>query len=442
MVVEVIMPRLGESITEGIIIEWRKKVGDTIEKDEILLEIGTDKVDSEIPSAVAGVITEILAQPNDVVPVETVIAKVETEIDIVSIDAKTKAPPLKGDGEVERISSQQPEPKSELQIPTEDIPILSIAKPEAKRKFYTPLVRSIALKEGITESQLMTINGTGKDGRVTKRDILAYLDQLRKPSTEVFITEEPFPELVRVGVSTEQPFVLTGKRTEMDRMRQIIATHMRKSLDTAAHVHLVSECDMTRIVKYRDMKQEEFKKREGYKLTYTPFFVIAATKTIHDFPLFNASLEGKIIVQNKNINIGLAVSLDKGLMVPVIRNCEELNFLGICRKVRDLTVRVRSGKLSPEELQGSTFTITNYGVFGNLYGTPIINQPNVAILGIGAITKRPVVRETEHGDAIIIRSMCYITLGFDHRLIDGASGGKFLQRLVQHLENIDFEALF
>ena len=442
MVVEVIMPKLGESITEGIIIEWRKKVGDTIKKDEILLEIGTDKIDSEIPSAVAGIITEILSQPNDVVPVETVIAKIETEIDIVSVDAKTKAPPLKGDGEVERISSQQPEPKSELQIPTEDVPIQSIVKPEAKRKFYTPLVRSIALKEGITESQLMTINGTGKDERVTKRDILAYLDQLRKMPTEVSITEEPFPELIRVGVSTEQPFVLTGKRTEMDRMRQIIATHMRKSLDTAAHVHLVSECDMTRIVKYLDMKQVEFQKQEGYKLTYTPFFVIAAMKTIQDFPLFNASLEGKIIVQNKNINIELAVSLDKGLMVPVIRNCEELNFLGICRKVRDLTVSVRSGKLSPEELQGSTFTITNYGVFGNLYGTPIINQPNVAILGIGAITKRPVVRETEHGDAIIIRSMCYITLGFDHQLIDGADGGRFLQRLVQHLEKIDIEALF
>jgi len=286
VVVEVIMPKLGESITEGIIIEWRKKVGDTIKKDEILLEIGTDKIDSEIPSAVAGVITEILAQPNDVVPVETVIAKIETEIDIVSVDAKTKVPPLKGDGEVERISSQQPEPKSELQISAEDIPIKSIDKPEAKRKFYTPLVRSIALKEAITESQLMTINGTGKAGRVTKRDILAYLDQLRKLPTEVSITEEPFPELVRVGVSTEQPFALTGKRTEMDRMRQIIATHMRKSLDTAAHVHLVSECDMTRIVKYLDMKQEEFQKREGYKLTYTPFFVIAAMKTIQDFSAY------------------------------------------------------------------------------------------------------------------------------------------------------------
>ena len=240
-------------------------------------------------------------------------------------------------------------------------------------------------------------------------------------------------------VSTE--VTLEEEIVELDRVRQLIAEHMRKSLDTAAHAHIVSECDVSGIVDYLTAEQTQFQKREQFKLTYTPFFILAAVKTIRDFPLFNASLEGNKIVYAKNINMGLAVSVERGLMVPVIKNCEELNFLGVCRKVYDLTVRTREGKIGPDELQGSTISLTNYGVFGNLLGTPIINQPNVGIMGVGAIRKRPVVRETEQGDAIVIRSMTYLSLGFDHRLIDGALAGQFLQRMAGYLETMDTTTL-
>ena len=432
MLVDVKMPKLGESITEGTIIEWLKKVGDNIEKDENLLEIGTDKVDSEIPSPVSGIVKELLAQPNDVVPVYDVIARIETDADAAVEEPKTMEKETEPEVELKEdaIQALEPEPVVEEVAPE---PPVSDEPVKGDRKYYTPLVRSIARKEGITESELQSIHGSGKGARVTKHNILSFLEKRSILSVEISEMADQVPSAPSVGMGDEI--------VEMDRMRQIIADHMRKSLDTAAHVHLVSECDVSLMVQYVKEKQTAFQNREGFKLTYTPFFVMAAVKAIQDFHLFNASLDGTRIIKRKNINMGIAVAIDKGLMVPVINNCEELNFLGLCRKVKDVAERSRKGQITPEELQGSTFSITNFGVFGNLYGTPVINQPNSAILGIGVVKKRPIVRETDDGDAIVIRSMTYLSLGFDHRLLDGAGGGKFLQKMVHYLETLDTNSL-
>lgn len=425
MLVDVIMPKLGESITEGTIIQWRKNVGDTIEKDEILLEIGTDKVDSEIPSPAVGIIKEILAQPNDILPVNEVIARIETD----------------GNGSAESAMAEEV-PKVE-EVPTVETPSISsdppvppppVAVNGSKRTFYTPLVRAIARREGVSDSELTSISGTGRGGRVTKGDIMVYL-QARTASP-------PVPGPLPPAAPTPPPAVIMDDRVEeMDRMRQIIAEHMRHSIDTSAHAYIVSDCDVTNIVEYVKSRQDAFLAREGFKLTYTPFIVLAVVKAIQTLPKVNASLDGTNVVFKKNINIGMAVAMEKGLIVPVIPNCEELNFLGLCRKVNDLAIRGRANKITPDELQGSTFTVSNFGVFGNVFGMPIINQPNSAILGVGAIKKQPVVRETAVGDAIVIRSICYLSLGIDHRLLDGADGGRFLQTLVDRLEFMDTSVL-
>ena len=416
MLVDVIMPKLGESITEGIIIEWRKKVGDAIAKDEILLEIGTDKVDSEIPSLSGGVVVELLVQEKDVVPVETVIARIETDGDA---PVKTEEP------DTETAKADVPDEKGESKVeePPKKIPKSEISekKSSAGRTFYTPLVRSIAEKEGISQEELAGIPGSGRSGRVTKKDVLAYLKSGREEAAPAEPSRIP----------------MTDEVVEMERMRQIIAQHMRKSLDTAAHVHVVSEADVTNMVEFCQQKGDQFRRQEGFKLTYTPFFIMAAVKAIQDHPIVNASLDGTTIQHNRNVNMGIAVAVEKGLIVPVIPKCEELNFLGLCRRVNDIANRARREEISPDELQGSTFSISNFGIFGNIYGTPIINQPNSAILGIGAVKKRPIVHETPRGDAIVIRSMTYLSLGFDHRLIDGAGGGNFLGRVVHYLENMD-----
>ena len=421
MLVDVIMPKLGESITEGTIIQWRKNVGDTIEKDEILLEIGTDKVDSEIPSPAVGIIKEILAQPNDILPVDEVIARIETD----------------GNGSAESAPVEEV-PKVEEVPPVETLPVPAdppappppVTVNGSKRTFYTPLVRAMARRESVSESELTLISGSGRGGRVTKRDLLTYLQMRTEPALVTGAQAADVPTL-------PSAVVMDDRVEEMDRMRQMIAEHMRQSIDTAAHVYLVSECDVTHVVDYVKSGQDAFLKREGFKLTYTPFFVLAAVKAIQAHPIFNASLDMTNIVFKKNINVGMAVAMDKGLIVPVIPNCEELNFLGFCRKVNDLAVRSRNNKIKPDELQGSTFTVSNFGIFGNVLGMPIINQPNSAILGVGAVKKQPVVRETDAGDAIVIRSICYLSLGIDHRLLDGADGGQFLQTLVKILETMD-----
>ena len=416
MIVDVIMPKLGESITEGTIIEWRKKAGDAIARDEILLEIGTDKVDSEIPSPAGGVVVELLVQEKDVVPVETVIARIETDGDA---PVKTEEP------DTETAKADVPDEKGESKVeePPKKIPKSEISekKSSAGRTFYTPLVRSIAEKEGISQEELAGIPGSGRSGRVTKKDVLAYLKSGREEAAPAEPSRIP----------------MTDEVVEMERMRQIIAQHMRKSLDTAAHVHVVSEADVTDMVEFCQKRRDQFLRQEGFKLTYTPFFIMAVVKAIQDNPIVNASLDGTTIQHNRNVNMGIAVAVEKGLIVPVIPKCEELNFLGLCRRVNDIANRARREEISPDELQGSTFSISNFGIFGNIYGTPIINQPNSAILGIGAVKKRPIVHETPRGDAIVIRSMTYLSLGFDHRLIDGAGGGNFLGRVVHYLENMD-----
>jgi len=412
MLVDIIMPKMGESITEGTIIEWRKKIGDNLEKDEIFLEIGTDKVDSEIPASVSGILVEILAEPNDVVDVGKVIGRINTDT-----KAAMKTPVQ------DRTEPIVPKETESSQM-EKSVRKTTVKKLVGKRKsFFTPVVMKIAQEENVPMAELDTVQGTGRDGRVTKKDLLAYLDD----------RTEPVPS---------SKLSMTDNIEEMEYMRKKIADHMRSSLDTAAHVYVMTEVDMTTIVDYVTAKEESFSSGEGFSLTYTPFIVTAAVKAIQRFPLMNCSLEGDNIVHKKNINIGMAVSIEDGLMVPVIEKCEETNFLGLCRRVRDITVRTRDKTLSPDELQGSTFSISNFGIFNVTMGTPIINQPNVGILGVGAIKKRPVVIETKTGDTIGIRSMMILTLGFDHRLIDGAGGSQFIDAVRKELETMDMERLF
>ncbi len=430
MVIDIIMPKMGESIVEGTIIEWRKSVGDSIEVDEILLEIGTDKVDSEIPSPNAGIITELLAEPNDVIDIGVVIARIETEGSAsVKIQSKIE-------------EEESPPPSTEVaSIKPSQIESEKVISTSGEKKYYTPIVKSIARKEGVSQDELASISGSGNNNRVTKKDLLAYLEQ--RSSATAPATEAPAAmEQPEVSVSAPVISPLADERIEMDKMRRSIAEHMRHSLDTSAHVHLMNEVDMTRIVNYVDENSSSFKMREGFPLTYTPFIVSACVRALQTFPDMNSSLDGTSIIRKKNVNIGLAVAVDAGLMVPVIPQCEELNFLGLCRKVRDLAIRARNKQIRPDELSGSTFSISNFGMFNVTTGTPIINQPNVGILGVGTIKKKPVVIETKQGDTIGIRSMMFLSIGFDHRLVDGAGGAKFVETVQKNLENMDLEHLF
>ena len=425
MVIDIVMPKMGESITEGTIIEWRKKIGDIVEMDEILLEIGTDKVDSEIPSPTAGTIVEILGKPNDIMEVGTVIAKVETDSDAALVQKSTQS----------LVSEQKTEELVEDKIVEVPKAISPKTKPQSgEKKFFTPVVNKIAIENNIEIDELMTILGTGKGGRVTKVDVLNYLkSRLTAPSAKQSDMAQP--------LAVPPAFSRLDETVEMDHMRKLIAEHMRNSLDTSAHVYVMTEVDMSAIVNYVNKQEDTFYQREGYKLTYTPFIIRACVKALNSQPEMNASLEDSSIVYHKNVNMGMAVAVNKGLMVPVLEKCEELNFLGLCRKVRDLALRTRNKQLNPDELQGSTFSISNFGVFNATMGTPIINQPNVGILGVGVIKKRPVVIETKEGDTIGIKSMMVLSLGFDHRLIDGAGGSQFVDTVRENLENMNLETL-
>jgi 2-oxoglutarate dehydrogenase E2 component (dihydrolipoamide succinyltransferase) len=417
MLVDIIMPKMGESITEGTIIEWRKNVGDAVDKDEIFLEIGTDKVDSEIPSPAAGILVEILAKPNDVIDVGKVIGRINTDG-----SAKPDAVPADiPESDKENVQEVKETPKTDFKKEPV-VPKKQLDKP--KGSFFTPVVMKIANENNISMNELESIKGSGKSGRVTKKDILSHL---KSPGG----TSKEFNEVK-----------MSDTVVEMEYMRKRIADHMRASLDTAAHVYVMTEVDMTDIVNYVNKNENIFYEKESFKLTYTPFIVNAVVKAINQFPLMNSSIEENEIIHKKNINIGLAVSLEDGLMVPVIENCEEINFLGLCRRVHDLSVRARSKDIRPDELQGSTFSISNFGVFNVSMGTPIINQPNVGILGVGAIKKQPVVIESDLGDTIGIRSQMILSLGFDHRLIDGAGGSKFIDKIRFEIENMELMDLF
>ena len=417
MIVDVVMPKMGESINEGTILEWRKEVGEKINLDEILLEIGTDKVDSEIPSSAAGTVIEILAEPNDVKEVGEVIARIDTGSggDELPIEPRhLNDNPAEKEGKL-----SAPSPKLSTIIKTQEDAL------QDRKVFYTPVVMKIAAENKISLSEIEQLEGTGRSGRVTKKDILLYLEKKNLKATAHVYEEKK--------VSTP----VTGRSEEMHHMRKMISKHMMESLNTSAHVYVMTEVDMTSIVDFVKMKHDQFKESEGYALTYTPFIIESVIKSLKDYPEMNSSISGSKVDYHRNINIGLAVAIENGLMVPSISNCEEKNFLGICRSVNDVAKRTREGNVSSDELLGTTFTITNFGVFGVSMGTPIINQPNVGILGVGAIKKQPVVIEDYAGDSIAIRSMMVLTLGFDHRLIDGAGGSKFLESVRKYIESME-----
>ena len=419
---DVVMPKMGESITEGTILEWKKQVGDSIVKDETLLEISTDKVDSEIPSPATGTIVEIIAQVNDTIPVGDVIARIGE----VGESASTEEVSVETAPTEESLPTEPdlvPEIKEVVQSE------IVIEKPiiQSGKRFYSPLVKSIAKKEGITQAELDALMGTGNNGRVNKQDILAYL-KIRTagaPTHTEDVSEQPASIVPTMSDEIEP----------MSRMRKRIAEHMVQSVQTSPHVYTTVEADVTNLVHIRAEHKESFKSKAGVNLTYTPMLLDACIRVIQEFPLMNASLDGDNIVHHRNINMGVAVSLpDDNLIVPVIHSSEEKNFLGLARSVADLAGRARENKLTPDEIFGSTFTVTNPGVFGGLFGMGIINQPNVGILSVGSFQKRPVVKETEYGDTIVVRSMVYLTLSYDHRIIDGAYGTKFLARLVEIIE--------
>jgi len=423
MIVDVLMPKMGESITEGTIVEWKKNVGDMIGKDETLLEISTDKVDSEIPCPREGKVLELLFNKNDTVEVNTIIARIGTE-DSDTLDPSTKdsISQNKKDSDKEIVEEIQ---KVETSIKKEAVSNKKDFESREDRVFYSPLVKSIAKKEGISLDELSLIKGSGNGGRVNKSDILNYIESKANMSE---------PAATSIGYATSNQ--LKDSIEEMDRVRVKIAEHMVNSKNVSAHVYTTSEVDVTSIVNIRNRKKDAFLNKNNIKLTYTPIIVSACIKAIQEYPLMNASINGTNIAYHQNINVGIAVALpDNNLIVPVIKAAEEKNFLGLSRSVDSYAKKARSNSLAADDIFGSTFTVTNPGIFGGLFGMPIINQPNVGILSVGSIEKRPVVKETEYGDAVFIRHMLYLTLGYDHRLIDGAYGTKFLSRIKELLEN-------
>ena len=437
--VDLVMPKLGESIMEATILRWHKKPGDKVAQDESVLDIATDKVDSEVPSTAEGTITEILFNENDVVPIGTVIARINTAGG--SAAATMHATPA------------APKPDYEEAKVVEDIPYQPAAAPAASAntggpRFYSPLVLNIAQSEGISMSELENIPGTGQDGRVSKKDILAYVaNRGSKPAAAAAPQAAPAPAAeVRVipaeqpKANDQSPVVYQGnvEIIEMDRMRKLIAKHMVDSKHTSPHVTSFAECDVTNLVLWREKVKKEFEKREGEKITFTPLFVEAIVKCLKKYPWLSSSVDGDKIIVKKDLNIGMATALPNGnLIVPVIKNADQLNLVGLTKQVNGLANAARTGKLKPDDTTGGTFTLTNVGTFGSIMGTPIINQPQVAIMAVGAIKKRPMVIETAQGDTIGIRHMMYISLSYDHRIIDGALGSTFLNAVSKELENFD-----
>lgn len=441
--VDLVMPKLGESIMEATILKWHKKPGDKVEHDETVLEIATDKVDSEVPSTAEGIISEILYDENDVVPIGSVIARINTNSNSSENDSSKAG---------EQSSTNKHEPYEEASL-IEDVPYQPSEKPMSPNtnsgiRFYSPLVLNIAASEGISMSELESMEGTGQDGRVSKKDIMVYLENRKNApkdqpaktpaaSIETKFHNMPEPE-PKQEYSTPAVFSGNVEIIEMDRMRKMIAKHMVDSKNISAHVTSFAECDVTNLVLWREKIKKDFEKQEGEKITFTPLFVEAIVKCIKKYPLINSSVDVDRIIIKKDINIGMATALQNGnLIVPVIKNAGQLNLTGLAKQVNGLADAARNNKLKPDDTTGGTFTITNVGTFGSIMGTPIINQPQVAIMAVGAIKKRPVVIETEQGDSIAIRHMMYISLSYDHRIIDGAFGSTFLNAVAKELENFD-----
>lgn len=424
---ELVMPKLGESIIEATIVRWLKKAGDAVTEDEPIAELATDKVDSEIPSPVAGTILKTFYNEGDVVPVGKIIALIDLTGEGIIEDSSVST--------IANDESKAPEVKAEVAAIPAPAAVTDPVEVHSDR-FYSPLVKSIARQENISLSELDAVLGSGKDGRLNKQDMINYLQQ-RSSKPAVAAVPTQVPQTVQVTAppvtSSVGDVVL-----DMDRMRRMIADHMVMSKGVSPHVTSFIEVDVTNIVRWREKVKDTFLKREGQKITYTPIFVEAAAKALKEFPNVNASVDGYKIIQRKNINIGMAAALPDGnLIVPVIRNADQKNLLGLVKDVNDLADRSRKNKLNPDDIQGGTFTITNFGTFDSLTGTPIINQPQVAILGIGAIKKRPWVLETSEGDVIAIRHICMLSLAYDHRIVDGGLGGQFLKKMQQLLESFD-----
>lgn len=428
---ELLLPKMGESVAEATIIKWAKQPGDMIQLDDTILEIATDKVDSEVPSPVAGKLIKQLYTTDDVVQVGAVIALIEIE-----------------GGATEKLTET---PVQNVAPAQENIPGLSqltetpVQTPAASFKntdrFYSPLVKNIAAQENISVAELDQIKGTGAEGRLTKDDLLAYLQQ-RGGSKPVEHT--PVAPVAAQTPTPTKPIAPTvsvsggDEIIEMDRMRKLIADHMVMSKHTAPHVTSFVEADVTNLVLWRNKVKKAFEQRENEKITFTPIFIEAVSRAIKDFPMINVSVNGTQIIKKRDINIGMAAALPSGnLIVPVIKNADQLNLVGLTKAVNDLATRARNSKLKPDETQNGTFTLTNVGSFGNVMGTPIINQPQVAILAVGAIKKKPAVLETEHGDVIAIRHMMFLSLSYDHRVVDGSLGGSFVRRVADYLENWD-----
>jgi 2-oxoglutarate dehydrogenase E2 component (dihydrolipoamide succinyltransferase) len=449
--VQLVMPKMGESVTEATILKWLKNVGDKVKADESVLEIATDKVDSEIPSPSDGIITQQMFKEGDVVQVGTVIATISTEADIKTPEPPSKAPAPQSTAQGNGTHTSSNIPAKEITAPpSRNVPVADVPRSSVGGRFFSPLVRNIAKQEGVPVAELETISGTGLNQRVTKNDLLNHLTKRRQqpgsaPQQQPAMPVVPVPQPAQqkeyaptaapayVPSSTENVEIV-----EMDRMRKLIAEHMVMSKHTSPHVTSFVEADVTGMVMWRDKMKGEFEKKEKEKLTYTPLFIEAIVKAIRDFPMVNVSVNGTQIIIKKDINIGMAVALPSGnLIVPVIRKADHLNLLGLTKTVNDIANRARHSRLMPDEIQGGTFTITNVGTFGNLMGTPIINQPQVAIMATGAIKKKPVVIESPQGDTIGIRSMMFLSLSYDHRVVDGALGGSFLRRVADYIEQFD-----
>lgn len=448
MKVEVQMPKMGESITEGRILKWLKQPGDTVDRDETILEIATDKVDTEVPAPNAGVLVSVMAEEGDTVEVGTPIAVIETDAENATVEAAPKKEDVPAAEAVPAKSEPAPAPTAAPSaVPVAPAPA-TVAVPAATNgtpRFYSPVVMRIASAEGISMQELEVIQGTGTGGRVTKADALNYLEQRKAGTAPQLAATAAVPSGGGSMASMPAPSAVAGSGADviaMSNMQRLMAEHMVASIQISPHVAVVSEIDMTKIEKFRQKHADAFKQREGFSLTYMPFIAEATVRALKDFPLVNSSVDGDNILLKKMVNLGVAVAMDDGgLIVPVVKNADTLNVIGLGRGISDVARRARTRNLLPEEIQDGTFTITNFGVFGNIFGTPIINQPQVAILGVGAVQKKPVVVERDGEDTIAIRSMMLMSLSFDHRIIDGALGGRFIERIKEYLEDFQLDTI-
>jgi 2-oxoglutarate dehydrogenase E2 component (dihydrolipoamide succinyltransferase) len=448
--IDVVMPKMGESLQEGTVTKWLKKIGETVERDEMMFEISTDKVDTEVPSPIGGLLAEILVNEGETVEVGTIVAKVS----IVGAYS-TSVPEV----ESTKIALKESLSDNQNQI-AESLPVIGTTDIPTRNegKFFSPLVRKISEENGVTLEELMQISGSGVDSRINKDDLLNYIQNRTKtfaapalqgsakvPAAPAMKLDAAEPATVPAAPKTPAITLPSGPDVEiipMDRVRQLISEHMIYSKHTSAHVTSVAEADVTNIVNYRNKFKDTFERKEGFKLTYTPFFASAVIDAVKQFPMVNVSVDGKTILRHKRITLGIATALPDGnLIVPVIKNAEILNITGVARSVYDLSTRARIKKLVPDDIQGGTVTLTNVGTFGTLFGTPVINQPQAAIFGVGAIKKRPVVKEIEGNDLILVRQMMYVSITYDHRVIDGMLAGQTLAAVVKSLENMNENTL-